>query len=200
VREICDRNGILLIADEIQSGFGRTGRWFAVEQYDVVPDILTVAKGIASGLPLSGVAARRELMEQWVPGSHGGTYGGNAVACAAAVATIQAIRDERLLDNAQRMGGLLIERLREVQASHRIIGDVRGLGLMIGAEFTAPDGQPATEIAKAVVEGCLRRQLILLTCGPWSNTVRWIPPLIVTRDQIEQAVEVFQEAVSDCSS
>ncbi len=196
LRRICDEHGFLLIADEVQSGFGRTGRWFAVEHFGVVPDVMTMAKGIASGLPLSGIAARRELMERWIPGSHGGTYGGNAVACAAAVATIRVMREERLVENAARMGALLMEHLRTVQADFPIIGDVRGLGLMVATEFTHPGGTPATDVAKAVVKECLKRHLMLLTCGPWDNTVRWIPPLIVTPEQIEAAVGIFREAVA----
>jgi len=197
LRRTCDEHGILLIADEIQSGCGRTGRWFAVEHFGVVPDVMTMAKGLASGLPLSGIAARRELMERWIPGSHGGTYGGNAVACAAAVATIRTIREENLLENAQRMGLRLMDGLRQIQAQYPTIGDVRGLGLMVGAEFTAPDGTPATALAKAVVKGCLKRRLMLLTCGPWDNTVRWIPPLIVTPEQIEEALAAFQDALAE---
>jgi 4-aminobutyrate aminotransferase len=197
LRRICDEHGILLIADEIQSGFGRTGKWFAMEHFGVVPDIMTMAKGLASGLPLSGVAARRELMERWIPGSHGGTYGGNAVACAAAVATIRVIREERLLENATRMGTHLMEQLRALQAEFPVIGDVRGLGLMIGAEFTAPDGSPATDLAKAVGKGCLERHLLLLTCGPWGNTVRWIPPLTVTREQMAEALAAFKDAMTE---
>ena len=197
LRRICDRHGILLIADEIQSGLGRTGKWFAIEHFGVVPDVMVMAKGLASGLPLSGVAARRELMERWVPGSHGGTYGGNAVACAAAVATIRAIREEGLLENAQRMGARLMEALRGLQDEFPVVGDVRGLGLMVASEFTGPDGSPATDLAKAVVKGCLKRHLMLLTCGPWDNTIRWIPPLIVTLEQVEEAVAIFREAVAE---
>lgn len=197
LRRTCDEHGILLIADEIQSGCGRTGRWFAVEHFSVVPDVMTMAKGLASGLPLSGIAARRELMERWIPGSHGGTYGGNAVACAAAVATIRTIREENLLENAQRMGLRLMDGLRQIQAQYPTIGDVRGLGLMVGAEFTAPDGTPATALAKAVVKDCLKRRLMLLTCGPWDNTVRWIPPLVVTPEQIEEALAAFHDALAE---
>jgi len=201
LRRICDEHGLLLIADEIQSGFGRTGKWFAIQHFGVEPDIMTMAKGLASGLPLSGIAARRELMERWIPGSHGGTYGGNAVACAAAVATIRVIREEGLLENARRMGALLMERLRTLQEKFGkrsgVIGDVRGLGLMVGAEFTAADGTPATDLAKAVVKGCLKRRLLLLTCGPWDNTVRWIPPLVVTQQQIEEALAIFKQAVEE---
>lgn len=201
LRRICDEHGLLLIADEIQSGFGRTGKWFAIQHFGVVPDIMTMAKGLASGLPLSGIAARRELMERWIPGSHGGTYGGNAVACAAAVATIRVIREEGLLENATRMGAVLMERLRTLQEKFGkrsgVIGDVRGLGLMVGAEFTAADGTPATDLAKAVVKGCLKRRLLLLTCGPWDNTVRWIPPLVVTQEQMDEALMAFKEALAE---
>ena len=197
LRRICDEHSILLIADEVQSGFGRTGKWFAVEHFGVVPDIMVMAKGLASGLPLSGVAARRELMERWVPGSHGGTYGGNAIACAAAVATIRTIREEGLLENARQSGAWLMEQLRALQAEFSVIGDVRGLGLMIGVEFTAPDGSPATDLAKALGKGCLKRHLLLLTCGPWSNTVRWIPPLTVTREQMEEALTTFKDALAE---
>ncbi len=204
LRCICDEHGFLLIADEIQSGFGRTGKWFAIQHFGVEPDIMTMAKGLASGLPLSGIAARRELMERWIPGSHGGTYGGNAVACAAAVATIRVIREEGLLENAQRMGTLLMERLRELQSEFGkrsgVIGDVRGLGLMVGAEFTDSDGTPATDLAKAVVKGCLKRHLLLLTCGPWDNTVRWIPPLVVTEEQVEEALVIFKDALEEAIS
>jgi len=197
LRRVCDEHGFLLIADEIQSGLGRTGKWFAIQHFGVAPDIMTMAKGLASGLPLSGVAARRELMERWIPGSHGGTYGGNAVACAAAVATIRAIREEGMLENAQRMGAVLMERLRALQAEFPVIGDVRGLGLMIAAEFTDLDGTPTTNLAKAVVKGCLKRRLLLLTCGPWDNTVRWIPPLVVTQEQIEEALAVFKGTLEE---
>jgi len=197
LRRICDEHDILLIVDEVQSGFGRTGRWFAIEHFGVVPDVMVMAKGLASGLPLSGIAARRELMERWIPGSHGGTYGGNAVACAAAVATIRAIREEGMLENAKRMGARLMERLLALQTEFPVIGDVRGLGLMIGAEFTAPDGTPAADLARAVVEGCLTRRLLLLTCGPWNNTVRWIPPLVVTMEQVEAALAAFGDALAE---
>jgi len=197
VRRICDEHGILLIADEIQCGFGRTGRWFAVEHFGVVPDVMVMAKGLASGLPLSCVASRRELMERWVPGSHGGTYGGNAVACAAAVATIRVIREEGLLENAARMGALLLERLRELQREFPVLGDVRGLGLMVATEFTAADGTPASAVAREVIGRCLERHLLLLTCGTYDNVVRWMPPLVVTDEQIEAAVEVFRDALGD---
>lgn len=195
LREICDRHDILLILDEIQSGYGRTARWFAFEHYDVVPDIMTVAKGLASGLPLSGVFSRRELMDHWTPGSHGGTYGGNAVATAAAVATIQAMREDRMLENARNRGVQLMTGLRHLQEEFPAIGDVRGLGLMIGTEFTTPDRKPDKATAKDLVHASFDRGLLLLTCGSWDNTIRWIPPLVVTEDQISQALDIFREAL-----
>ena len=197
IRQICDEHGILLIADEIQSGFGRTGRWFAFEHFGITPDILTLAKGLASGLPLSGVIARMDLMEKWTPGSHGGTYGGNALACAAAAATIRVIRDQGLLENAQARGAQFTTGLAHLQETYPAIGDLRGLGLMIGAEFTGSDGRPDKDTAKAVVHACLERRLLLLTCGPWDNTIRFIPPLVVTSEEIDQALEIFSESLAE---
>ena len=195
LRQLCDRYGILLIADEIQSGFGRTGRWFAFEHYDFVPDIITIAKGLASGLPISGVISRLDLMKRWAPGSHGGTYGGNAVAASAAVATIQVIREEKLLENAQERGVQLLTGLRHLQEEYPEMGDVRGLGLMVGAEFRTSDRKPDKNTAKAIAQRCLEENLLLLTCGPWDNTIRWIPPLIVTAGQIDHALNVFEGAL-----
>jgi len=197
LRKLCDRHGILLIADEIQSGFGRTGRWFAQEHFNLVPDIVTVAKGIASGLPLSGVISRLELMQKWIPGSHGGTYGGNAVACAAAVATIQAIRTEKMVDNACRRGEQLTAGLRRLQEEYPVIGDVRGLGLMIGTEFRTADRKPDKATAKAVAAACLKRKLMLLTCGPYDNVIRWIPPLVVNEAQINAGLNIFTDALKE---
>jgi 4-aminobutyrate aminotransferase len=196
LRRICDRYGILLIVDEVQSGFGRTGRFFAIEHFGIVPDIMTVAKGIASGLPLSGIIARRAIMERWQPGSHGGTYGGNAVACAAAVATIRAMREERMVENAARQGVLLKTELLRIKAQSPSIGDVRGIGLMVGVELTAADGTPDTALAKRIVAACRDRGLLLLTCGPYDNVIRFIPPLIVEEHQIRDAVRIFEEALA----
>jgi 4-aminobutyrate aminotransferase len=196
LRERCDRYGILLILDEIQSGFGRTGSWFAQEHFGVIPDVMTVAKGLASGLPLSGVISRLELMTKWLPGSHGGTYGGNAVAAAAAVATIQAMRQEDMLGNARKQGMYLMEGLRTLQAVYPVLGDVRGLGLMVGCEFTTPAGKPDKDSAKKVAQACMERRLMLLTCGAWDNVIRWIPPLVVNEEQINQALAIFGEALA----
>jgi 4-aminobutyrate aminotransferase len=195
LREICDEHGILLVADEVQSGFGRTGKFFAVEHFELEPDIMTMAKGLASGFPLSGVAAPRRLMDKWLVGTHGGTYGGNAVACAAAEATVRVLQ-EGLVDNAARMGDFLMAGLREVQGRYPVIGDVRGLGLMVGCEFTNPDGTPAADLVKEVLARCLDDRLLLLNCGTYSNVIRWIPPLIIAREQIESALGIFEWALA----
>ncbi|MEI2612758.1 MAG: aminotransferase class III-fold pyridoxal phosphate-dependent enzyme [Candidatus Promineifilaceae bacterium] len=199
LRQICDEHGILLIFDEVQSGFGRTGKWFALEHSGVLPDIMTVAKGLASGMPLSGVFAPMALMQKWTPGSHGGTYGGNALACAAATATIQAIRHDNMLTNAQERGQQLMSGLRHLQEEYPSIGDVRGVGLMIATEFTASNGQPDKNTAKAVVKACFDQGLMLLTCGTYDNIVRWIPPLVVSSAQVNDAVGVFAAALQQVS-
>ena len=195
LREICDHYGILLVADEVQSGFGRTGKWFAFEHFGIVPDILVMAKGLASGMPLSALAASHDLMAKWTPGSHGGTYGGNAVSCAAAVASIQVLREEGLIENSAQMGGVLQAGLRRLQEDHPEIGDVRGLGLMVATEFTTPTREPWTDRAKAVAARALDAGLMLLTCGSYDNVIRWIPPLIVTEAQIKEALAVFEKGL-----
>jgi len=196
LRELCDRHGILLILDEVQSGFGRTGKWFAFEHYDIVPDIMTVAKGIASGMPLSGVFSSLDLMKAWPGGSHGGTYGGNAVACAAAVATIHAMREENMLENAQQRGEQLQTGLRKLQEEYDQIGDVRGLGLMIGSEFEVEGKyKQAKPLVKEVVHAAEERGLMLLSCGTYDSTIRWIPPLNVSEGQINEALNIFADAL-----
>ncbi|MEW6231901.1 MAG: aminotransferase class III-fold pyridoxal phosphate-dependent enzyme [Chloroflexota bacterium] len=195
LRQVCDEIGALLIADEVQTGIGRTGKFFAVEHFGVVPDILVMAKGLASGLPLSGIAAPRRLMEKWPPGAHGGTFGGNPVACAAAEATIKVIQQEGLLSNALRQGERLLTGLRALQPSHPVLGDVRGLGLMVGVEFITPKGAPNPERVKQVREACLQRGLVLITCGPQDQVIRFVPPLIVNEEQIAQALEIFEAAL-----
>lgn len=190
LRQLCDQHGIYLIADEVQSGFGRTGKFFAVEHFNIVPDILVSAKGIASGLPLSMLATRKELMDKWLPGSHGGTFGGNVIACAAAVATIRAIKEDKMLANAIARGDQLQSGLKNLQKEFTSIGDVRGLGLMIATEFTK-DGDPDTATTKAVVKAAFDRGLMLLTCGTYDNIIRWIPPLVVTEEQVAEALKIF---------
>ena len=196
LRQICDQHGILFIADEVQSGFGRTGAFFGFEHFDVVPDIVVMAKGLASGLPLSGIAASRALMDKWLPGSHGGTYGGNALASAAAVATIAVIQDEDLLSNTVAMGRRLTAGLRELQSEFPVIGDVRGLGLMVATEFDPHLPEHGKRLTKAIQKACIENQLLLLDCGTYGNVIRWIPPLIVNEEEIDRALNIFAEAVA----
>jgi 4-aminobutyrate aminotransferase len=196
LREICDKHGIMLIFDEVQSGFGRTGKWFALEHFGVVPDIITAAKGLASGMPLSGVFSRLDLMKKWETGSHGGTYGGNAIACAAGVASIQAMREENMLENANERGLQLMTGLRKFQEEYPQIGDVRGKGLMIGTEFVV-DKRPekAKPLVKEVIHAAEENNLLLLSCGTYDNTIRWIPPLNVTSAQVNDALQAFGTAL-----
>ena len=195
LRDIASKYGILVIADEVQSGFGRTGKWFGFDHFDLQPDIVTIAKGLASGLPLSGVIASLDLMKKWTPGSHGGTYGGNVVAAAAAVATVQTIRDEGLLENSRARGVQLITGLRKLQEDYPVIGDVRGLGLMIGVEFRSEERKPLGNVAKSIVKQCFEENMMLLTCGPWDNTIRFIPPLIITEDEVNLALKILSNAL-----
>lgn len=195
LRERADRHGILLVFDEIQTGFGRTGRSFGHQHFGVRPDMITIAKGLASGFPLSGIAAPRELMARAWPGSQGGTYGGNAVACAAAVATLEVIEAEGLVDNAAARGAQLLAGLRA--GATKAIGDVRGLGLLVGAEFTTATGEPDTETASAAQRLAVEKGLLLLTCGAHMNVVRMIPPLVVTESQIEDALAVWSDVLAE---
>jgi 4-aminobutyrate aminotransferase len=200
LREITRQHGILLIADEVQTGFGRTGELFAVHHWDVEPDILVMAKGIASGLPLSGIIAKRELIDRLPPGSHGGTYGGNVVACAAANATLDVIEEEGLVANARERGAQLLAGLRDVATKYRSIGDVRGLGLMVALEFVKPDEgdgrMPDPDLTKRVQTEALSRHLIVLTAGTYVNVVRIIPPLVTTVDEIDLALRTLDEALA----
>lgn len=199
LRERADRYGILLVVDEVQTGFGRTGRFWGHQHFFAAharPDILITAKGLASGFPLSGIAAPAALMERAWPGSQGGTYGANAVACAAAVATLDVIADERLVDNAAERGAQLREALQTVGDKFDAISDVRGFGLMIGTEFRDPAGKPDGATALAVQQEAARRGLLLLTCGAWGQVVRFIPALVVTAEQIDEAAGIWSDAVN----
>ncbi len=195
LREICDRYGILFIADEVQTGFGRTGTWFATEHFDVIPDIQVMAKGIASGFPLAAISSRRELMDQWHTGAHGSTFGGNPVSCAAALATIDAIRDEGMLENATRQGEAIRARLRALQAQVPAIAEVRGLGLMNAIEFSTADGAPDGTTAEAVRARCIANGLILLSCGYEDQVLRLIPALNVSDAEVDEGLSIVEEAV-----
>jgi 4-aminobutyrate aminotransferase len=187
LRELCDRHGILLVADEVQSGMGRTGKMWAIEHFGAEPDIVLAGKGIASGMPLGAMIAREDLMT-WEVGAHGSTYGGNPVACAAALASLRLI-EGGLMDNAREMGDLLMQGLRRVAERHPAIRDVRGLGLMIGIQF------PDHDVMSAVEQAAFHKGLLVLGCG--DDVIRMSPPLVIRRDQVDTALEVFEEAVAE---
>jgi 4-aminobutyrate aminotransferase len=204
LRELTRRHGILLIADEVQTGFGRTGELFAVRHWDVEPDILVMAKGIASGLPLSGILARTDIMARFAPGTHGGTYGGNVVSCAAANATLDVIEEEGLVENARARGEQFLAGLRALQAKHPSIGDVRGLGLMLALELVKPgvgDGRvPDSDLTKRIQKACFDRKLLMLTAGTSVNVLRIIPPLVTTEEEVDLALGIIGEALAEAGA
>jgi 4-aminobutyrate aminotransferase len=193
LRALCDRHGILMVADEIQSGMGRTGRMCAIEHWGVEPDIVCLAKGIASGLPLGAIVARAELMS-WPPGAHASTFGGNPVACAAALETI-ALLESELMENAAKLGDFLLSELKQLQRGHSQIADVRGKGLMIGVELVEPDGSPAPDLAERLVQACFHKGLLLLRCG--ESTIRLCPPLVITREDCETALAIMTQCLNE---
>jgi 4-aminobutyrate aminotransferase len=195
LRRLCDRHDILLIVDEVQSGMGRTGKWWAVDHWDVKPDIVCAAKGIASGMPLGATIARKEIMETWAPGAHASTFGGNPVSCAAGIATFDLLQNG-LIDNAAAMGNLMLAKLNDIQDRHPSIGQVRGKGLMVGVEFVRDQDERtrAPEIRNAVVDFAFEERLLLLGCG--TNTIRLIPPLVVTEQDIDEALLTFEHCVA----
>jgi 4-aminobutyrate aminotransferase len=195
LRDLCQRYGILLVVDEIQSGFGRTGRMFACEHWGIEPDILCVAKGIASGMPLGAMIAREEI-STWTRSTHGSTFGGNPVACAAALATLHLIEDG-LIKNACEIGTYLKERLGKLRSAHPRISDVRGLGLMIGVEFAHNGGKPDAQFRDQVMAESFDKGLLLLGCG--ESTIRFCPPLIVKRDEVDIAVGIFDAVLTELS-
>jgi 4-aminobutyrate aminotransferase len=196
LRERADRYGIALVIDEVQTGFGRTGSYWSIDRAGVRPDILIMAKGLGSGLPISAIGASDEIMSRWETGTHGGTYaGGSLLSIAAAHATLDVMADERLPEAADVRGRQLRAGLRALQGRFGVMGDVRGPGLMVGVEFTTADGAPDPATAKSVQRACLAEHLLLLTCGSFENVIRWIPPLVVTPEQIDGALGVFERAL-----
>jgi 4-aminobutyrate aminotransferase len=194
LRRICDEHGIMLIVDEVQSGMGRTGRMFACEHYDLKPDIICLAKGIASGMPMGATVARADLMD-WKPGAHASTFGGNPVALAAALKTIELLERE-LVANSAEVGAYLKAGLEKLMSKHECIGDVRGMGMMLGVEFVEDKKTlaPAPELRDRVERACYERGLIILGAG--FNTIRWSPPLILSQENADVALEIFDEAIA----
>ena len=196
LRALCDKHGILLIFDEVQSGVGRTGKMFAAQHVGVVPDIMTLAKGLGSGMPIGLVVAKKKVMEKWKRGAHGNTYGGNPVCCAAAIATLDLVEREYAA-NAATVGGYFMERLREWQARCPQIGEVRGKGLMIGMELIAggKDKTPAKKLCDDLVTRAYHNGLLLLPCGV--STVRFMPPLVITRAQVDEAMGMLERSMTE---
>jgi 4-aminobutyrate aminotransferase len=198
LKALAEKYGILLVMDEVQSGMGKTGKMFAMEHWNVTADIVTVAKALASGLPLGACIASQELMT-WEPGSHSTTFGGNIIACVASLATIDLL-ENGLVENAAKMGDYIMKHLKRMMGQHETIGDVRGKGLMIGIEFVKDrkTKERAPEISHEVAEECFRNGLMILTCG--KNAVRFIPPLVIEKDTVDQALEIFDKAVEKVQS
>jgi 4-aminobutyrate aminotransferase len=201
LREVCDEHGILLIADEVQTGYGRTGKMWGFEHSGIVPDVVCLAKAIANGLPLSAIATRRELHERWGRGAHGSTFGGNPVACAAGIAVLETIRDEGLVANAAARGAELTAGLRRIAAEEPRIGDIRGPGLMVGVELVRDreTRQPHPALASSVMNRAADLGLLVLTCGPSHEVIRWIAPLDVSAAEISEGLEIFGEAMRTTS-
>ena len=197
VATICAEHGILFIADEVQSGFARTGTMFAVEQCDLQPDIIVMAKGIASGFPLAAIGASAELMARWPVGSHGGTYGGNPIGCAAALATIDVLTESGFLDQVAARGEQLRSGLRALAAQHAVIADVRGPGLMVALEFRDEyTGQPDAERTSAVIAHARTQgNLLVMNAGTWGNIIRFMPPLVVSQEEMDLALAVIGAAL-----
>ena len=194
LRKLCDRHGILLIVDEVQSGMGRTGKWWGIENFETEPDIVCAAKGIASGVPLGAMIARKPIMD-WPKGSHGNTYGGNPIACAAALATIDLL-ENGFIENAAKVGAYAQDCLAEIASRHPSIGQVRGIGLMLGVEFVKQSNwhHPAEALRDRVVDLAFERGLLLLGCG--KSTIRISPPLCITKEEVDEGMLILEEAVS----
>ena len=191
LRQLCDKHGLLLIFDEVQTGIGHTGKWFACEHARVAPDIITLAKGIASGFPLGACLAKPEIMARWSPGAHGSTFGGNPVNCAAAIATLKVIREEKLLSNAAKLGSYLKVNLQKLQKKFPIIKEVRGIGLMLGVDFGN------SELTKTIMNYCLEKGLVLISTGANGTVLRFIPALNISKKQIDEGLGIFASALEN---
>lgn len=197
VRELCDKHGILLVFDEIQSGYGRTGKMFASQHFDVVPDIMTVGKAIAGGFPMSAIVSTKDIMEEWHPGMHGTTFGGNPIGGAAANKVLDLFEDGTILENVNAMGDYLRSRLLAMKEKYDVIYDVRGLGLMVAVEFAHADGSPAPEVWGAVKKICLDNKFITLNCGVNGNSMRFATPLNVTKEELDEGLAIFEKAIAE---
>jgi 4-aminobutyrate aminotransferase len=194
--EFLRKDGVLFVSDEIQTGVGRTGKFLGVEHYGVVPDLVAIAKGIASGLPLSAMVAKAKIMESWKPGQHASTFGANPVAAEAALATLDVMKSERLMENARRIGGKAKKRLLEMMARYEIVGDVRGMGLFLGVEIVKDkrSKKRGENEAKKIIDYCFHHGLLVITAG--RNTIRIVPPLNITQEVMEEGLDILEEAIS----
>lgn len=193
LRNVCDEHGIMLIFDEVQSGIGRTGELYAYQTFGVKPDILTSAKALGGGVPLGAIIAKKDIMDQWPAGAHGGTFGGNPLACAAGLKTLEIIERDNLLENCKKQGAYFIEKLIKLQEKYpNRIGDVRGIGLMVAMEIVSETGDPDASFTAKIKEKALEKELLLLTCGSDHNVVRFIAPLIVTEKEIDKAMQIIE--------
>ena len=195
LRRICDENNIILVMDEIQTGFGRSGKMFAYEHYNVVPDILVVGKAMAGGFPMAAVMGKEEIMTSWGVGLHTSTFGGNPLGCAASIAIIDTLKNG-VIKNAEIMGNYLIKRLNEIKNDFEIIGDVRGRGLFVGIELVSDKKKPATQETSKIIGACRKNGLILLPCGRYNNVIRLIPPLIIKKEEIDTALNILIKALA----
>jgi acetylornithine/N-succinyldiaminopimelate aminotransferase len=189
IRELCDKNGAVMILDEVQTGIGRTGKWFAYQHFDVTPDVITMAKTLGGGVAIGAMMAKAEIAAVLVPGKHASTFGGNALACAAAVAVIEAIEEENLLHNAKELGRYAVQKLEELKEKHSIIDHVRGIGLMIGVQLTKPGAK--------IVDDCLQKNL-RINCTH-DTVLRFMPPMVATKEQIDKAINILDEVMSEAS-
>ncbi|GAX88977.1 4-aminobutyrate--2-oxoglutarate transaminase [Effusibacillus lacus] len=198
VRNICDKYGILLIADEVQTGFGRTGKMFAMEHFDVVPDLMTMSKSIAAGLPISAVTGRAEIMDRPSPGEIGGTYGGSPLGCVAALKVIEMMEEDRLVERANVIGEKIMSRFLQMKQKYSVIGDVRGLGAMCAIELVKDDTkEPDKELAGRIIQECNRRGVIVMGAGLYGNVIRILSPLVITDEQLEEGLDVIKEVFAD---
>lgn len=195
IRELCSKHGILLVFDEIQSGYGRTGKWFASEHFDVVPDVMTVGKAMAGGLPMSAIVSTKEIMETWKPGMHGTTFGGHPVCAAAGLAVLEAFQEEKVLENCNIQGTYLKEKLLALKEEYAVIGDVRGLGLMVAVEFVNLDKSPSSAALDKVKGYCLEHGLLTLSCGVYGNGFRFATPLNIKREDLDKGLGIFEAAL-----
>lgn len=196
LREVADQHGIMLIVDEVQTGFGRTGKMFATEYTGVEPDIMLMAKGIAGGMPLSAFVTRKEISQKWLPGRHGSTFGGNPVSCAAALATIAVLQEEKLPERAAKLGAEIVQRLKKFAQNRPYIGEVRGQGLMIGIEFNDEQGRPNKDMAEKVAERCFENKLLILTCGSHGQVIRLIPPLNMSDEEADKGLSILEKCMT----